>query len=201
MFATLVVCLPSRHEGGTLIVSHDGLARQVEFGGAGAEFNVQYAAFYADCQHEIRPLESGYRLCLTYNLTLARSRGKKRIAAPTYGPTIAAISELLGDWCAGAAAEKLAVTLDHHYTQNGLSIDKLKGIDRARAEVLFEAAEQANCVAHLALVTLWQGGAQAAYHAHACRGHVHELPTIASPTPFAPRRPRSKSSTARPRST
>ena len=31
---------------------------------------------------------------------------------------------------------------------------RARGIDRARAEVLFEAAEQADCVAHLALVTL-----------------------------------------------
>ena len=31
-------------------------------------------------------------------------------------------------------------------------------VDRARAEVLFEAAEQAGCVAHLALITLWQLG-------------------------------------------
>ena len=37
-------------------------------------------------------------------------------------------------------------------------MDKLKGVDRARAEVLFEAAEQAGWVAHLALVTLWQSG-------------------------------------------
>ena len=42
--------------------------------------------------------------------------------------------------------------------KKGLSIDKLKGVDRARAEVLFEAAEQADCIAHLALVTLWQSG-------------------------------------------
>ena len=38
------------------------------------------------------------------------------------------------------------------------SADRLKGADRARAEVLFEAAEQARCIAHLALITLWQLG-------------------------------------------
>ena len=40
----------------------------------------------------------------------------------------------------------------------GLTLDKLKGVDRARAEALFEAAEQAGCIAHLALITLWQLG-------------------------------------------
>ncbi|MCA9185912.1 MAG: hypothetical protein KDA99_09845 [Planctomycetales bacterium] len=54
---------------------------------------------------------------------------------------------------------------EHRYTQDGLTIDKLKGIDRARAEVLFTAAEQADCIAHLALVTLWQSGqAEGGYH-------------------------------------
>ena len=37
-------------------------------------------------------------------------------------------------------------------------MDTLKGVDRARAEVLFDAAEKANCVAHLALLTHWQHG-------------------------------------------
>lgn len=47
---------------------------------------------------------------------------------------------------------------DHRYTQDGLTRDRLKGIDRPQADVLFEAAERAGCVAHLALVTLWQHG-------------------------------------------
>jgi hypothetical protein len=37
-------------------------------------------------------------------------------------------------------------------------LDSLKGIDRSQAEVLFEAAERAGCMAHLALVTLWRLG-------------------------------------------
>jgi hypothetical protein len=50
-------------------------------------------------------------------------------------------------------------------------MDTLKGIDRARAEVLFEAAEQADCVAHLALVTLWQSGAaEGGYNDYSYRG-------------------------------
>jgi hypothetical protein len=30
--------------------------------------SVQYAAFYADCEHELTPLTSGMRLVLAYNL-------------------------------------------------------------------------------------------------------------------------------------
>ena len=47
MFATLVVGLPSRHEGGTLIVTHDGETKRIDFGGDKAEFGIQYAAFYS----------------------------------------------------------------------------------------------------------------------------------------------------------
>src|SRR5262249_5030471 len=67
MCATWVVCLPSRHEGGTLIVKHDGKMKKIEFGGRDSEFKTHYAAFYTDCQHEITPVTAGYRICLVYN--------------------------------------------------------------------------------------------------------------------------------------
>ncbi len=158
MVATLAIVLPGVHEGGELIVSHAGRRHEIVFTGAASGHELSYAAFYADCQHEVRPVQSGFRLCLTYNLTLAGTRGKTRIGAPSYGETAAVIGELLGQWSRTGNPCKLAVTLDHRYSQAGLSINTLKGVDRARADVLFEAAEQADCVAHLALVTLWQSG-------------------------------------------
>ena len=81
MVATLVVVLPSSYEGGELVVRHDGQERTIDFGGpSGDPFHIHYAAFYADCEHEVRPLRKGYRLCLVYNLTLAKS--KKSPSAP-----------------------------------------------------------------------------------------------------------------------
>src|SRR5205814_149968 len=65
MVATLVAVLPSSHEGGELIVRHDGQERTIDLGGASDDpFHIHYAAFYADCEHEVRPLTKGYRLCL-----------------------------------------------------------------------------------------------------------------------------------------
>jgi len=158
MVATLVIGLPSVHAGGELIVSHDGTEHEIVFSGAASGHELSFAAFYADCQHEIRPVRSGYRLCLAYNMTLAKSRGKKGIAAPTTTATVTVVSELLDGWRVEGEEQKIAVTLEHQYTQDGLTVDKLKGVDGARAAVLFEAAEQAGCVAHLALVTFWQSG-------------------------------------------
>jgi predicted 2-oxoglutarate/Fe(II)-dependent dioxygenase YbiX len=90
MFATLVVNLPSRYEGGTLLVTHDGETKRIEFGGDAAEFNVQFAAFYADCQHEITPVTSGYRVCLVYNLAIARQ--KSQPSAPLNSQAVDAVA-------------------------------------------------------------------------------------------------------------
>lgn len=171
MVATLVITLPSAHEGGELILRHEGREEVVDFGPE-SRFQTQYAAFYADCEHEIKPVKSGYRLTLVYNLTLAKS--KRKITAPTSREAIDAVAHVLEQWRkpgkAGRRAAKtdleeeaetptkLAVVLDHKYTQTGLSFDALKGIDRARARVLFEAASQKGYDASLALVTYWESG-------------------------------------------
>ncbi len=159
MVATLIVALPSVHEGGELVIRHQGRIHEIVFPGAASGLELSYAAFYADCQHEVKPLSSGYRLCLAYNVTLAKSPGRQGLKAPSYGTVVASVTQLLGAWREKGVTGKLAVTLEHRYTRDGLTLNKLKGADRARAEVLFEAAEQADCVAHLALVTLWQYGA------------------------------------------
>ena len=65
MFATLVVELPSVYTGGALYV-HNGNATKAFAYGDG--FRTHYVAFYADCVHEFKPVQSGHRAVLTYNL-------------------------------------------------------------------------------------------------------------------------------------
>ncbi|NNJ83833.1 MAG: 2OG-Fe(II) oxygenase, partial [Gammaproteobacteria bacterium] len=169
MVATLVIILPSLHEGGELIVSHDGARHRFTFAGAASGNELSYAAFYADCRHEVAPIQSGYRLGLIYNLTLTGPKNsKKTLTAPTSAPAITAVTEILNDWRVDPVPEKMAVLLEHEYTQDGLAPTTLKGADRARAEILFGAAEQADYIAHLALITLWQVGS-AEYTEYASR--------------------------------
>jgi hypothetical protein len=157
MVATLVLVLPSTFEGGELVVRHDGQEQTIDFGSAGdRSFHIHYAAFYADCEHEIRPLRQGYRLCLVYNLTLAK--GKKAPAAPRGSEHVERIGQVLRDWAQGGEPRKLAVLLDHQYTQGGLTWDALKGVDRTRARALLAAAGPAGCKAYLARLTLWESG-------------------------------------------
>ena len=142
MFATLVVCLPSRHEGGTLVVTHDGQTKKIDFGGKDAEFKMQYAAFYADCQHEITPVTAGYRICLVYNLAIAGK--KQQPSAPENAPAV----EQSGPTARGTLRRyveqlsKIAIPFEHQYTEAGLDPKQLKGADRARADVLVRAARR-----------------------------------------------------------
>src|SRR5262249_54204502 len=128
MFATLVVGLPSRHEGGSLIITHDRQTATIDFGGAQGEFKVQYAAFYADCRHEITPVTEGYRVCLVYNLALARS--KKQPSAPRNTAKVESVAGLLRQLFSDETRAKVAIPLKHEYTEAGLKPDLLKGADR-----------------------------------------------------------------------
>lgn len=158
MVATFVVALPAVHRGGELVVENEGQRHEIHFAGAASGHSLSFAAFYADCEHEVLPVSDGYRLCLVYNLTLTPARGKKTPRAPRTGQAVSKIASLLSNWPIGQQPVKLAITLDHRYSQQGLTLDALKGVDGSRANVLFEAAEQAGCLAHLALLTHWQSG-------------------------------------------
>src|SRR5229473_3217769 len=75
MFATLVVVLPSDSTGGELVIRHKG--REVSLAPHCDEpSEAVFAAFYADCLHEVLPVTSGCRLTLVYNL-LRRSDDRR----------------------------------------------------------------------------------------------------------------------------
>ncbi|WP_130472675.1 2OG-Fe(II) oxygenase [Candidatus Magnetaquicoccus inordinatus] len=161
MFATLVVVLPSVYTGGELIVRH--LDRQFQFDLRCSDpSEAAFAAFYADCAHEVLPVLSGCRLTLIYNLLLRdRSRVPK---PPSHTREAAQLATLLREWRSGQQAmadspEKLIYPLEHAYTQAGLAFASLKGADAARAAVLISAAQQADCDIHLALLSIDESGA------------------------------------------
>ncbi len=157
MVGTLVIVLPSSYEGGELVVRHEDQEQTVDFSSLeNHALQTHFAAFYADCEHEVRPLRKGFRLCLVYNLTLAKP--KKPIRAPSDSEHIQKILPLLHAWSEGENVRKLVVTLDHQYTKDGLAWDNLKGTDRVKARVLAEAARQVDCKTYLALLTFWESG-------------------------------------------
>ena len=115
MFATLVIVLPSLSSGGELVVTHKGRSVRLDLR-VGDPSEVAFAAFYADCMHEVRPVTAGHRLALIYNLV--RSGPGRPPQPPDYAPETGRVAALLKGWVAGEGAlRKLVYPLEHAYTQ------------------------------------------------------------------------------------
>lgn len=114
-------------------------------------------AFYADCQHEITPVKSGYRICLVYNLA---GGGKKQPKAPHHAAAVEEAARLLKELFSETSEplSKLVIPFAHKYTEAGLDPKQLKGSDRARADVLVRAAQSLDYQCYVALLTLHQEG-------------------------------------------
>ena len=162
MFGTLIVALPSLHVGGELAIRHRG--REVRLDLRRSDLSeLAWAAFYADCVHEVLPITSGCRLVLVYNL---RRKGRGRQPRPpSYDKETAALERLLRAWCNETAKPdedrplKLVYPLAHAYTPAELSFAALKGADAAAATVLTTAAGNAACDLHVALLRIEESGA------------------------------------------
>lgn len=157
MFATLVIALPSVAEGGELIVSHMGREKRIDLRCTDPS-ELTFAAFYADCVHEVLPVTAGYRLVLVYNLL---RRGRKPLPKPAdYGPQQSSLASVLSQWRTAAPGEatdeplKLIYTLSHAYTEAELGFAALKGADAALADLVVAAAASAGCEVHLALISI-----------------------------------------------
>ena len=152
MVGTLVVILPSRFTGGELVIEH--LDEQVTVRGSVRQLT--FAAFYADCRHEVRPVRSGYRLALTYNIIV---EGNTEAVLPKTLVALNAsirrffeqptLSRLGGREL--SPPDRLVYLLDHEYTPHALAWHRLKNADAARAAALRQVARQLDCEIFLAL--------------------------------------------------
>jgi predicted 2-oxoglutarate/Fe(II)-dependent dioxygenase YbiX len=166
MFATLVIVLPSLYTGGELVLRHKDRDVTLDLRCADPS-DVSFAAFYADCLHEVLPVTSGCRLTLVYNL-LRRSDDRQGTnhspQPPSYESEQARSAMVLRQWAESKglpdddSPEKLIYPLEHAYTPAELSFAALKGADAAVSAVLTAAAPQADCDLHLALVSIEESG-------------------------------------------
>jgi predicted 2-oxoglutarate/Fe(II)-dependent dioxygenase YbiX len=177
MFATLVVALPSQSKGGELVVRHHDREVRLDLQ-CDEPSEVAFAAFYADCVHEVLPVTSGCRATLVFNL-LRVGKGAV-IEPPNYAAETTKVAALLTTWAMAKAAisaspdqigdipnqsgaiaalpEKLVYPLEHAYTPAELTFDGMKGGDAAIARLLAAAAPQAGCDLHLSLLTVCESG-------------------------------------------
>ncbi len=152
MVASLIVVLPNPFQGGRLIVRHAAARRELTFKEAAAGTEPRYAAFYADCEHEVKRVTQGVRLCLAYNLVLRAGRTKAKAGTISKVP-VDVLARSIESWIAEHPAQPLVFALEHHYTERGLALDLLKGADRRLAALVQPAAEQAGCHLFLAQVS------------------------------------------------
>jgi hypothetical protein len=159
MFGTLVIGLPSRHSGGELVIRFDGKEKIISFDSSSDSYEIPYAAFYADCDHEIRPLTDGYRACLVYNLIQLKPGNKLQLEP--LEKYVANLSGILKEDENNNRLTPTVILLQHQYTPENFSKESLKLNDRTRTEVILRAAAQAGYYAKMCLVTSYLAGAPA----------------------------------------
>ncbi|KAH6672517.1 hypothetical protein B0J14DRAFT_74998 [Halenospora varia] len=153
MFATLVIALPSKHEGGEVRVTHAGQTKVFETS-LTSDFNASYLAWFADVTHEVKPVLSGRRLVLTYNL-IHQSLGSQELSANT-DKSMAKLRAILSDWQEGLDESNdelltpLAFLFEHQYTDTSLCFNGLKGNDRQVATYLRQACDEFKFCLYLA---------------------------------------------------
>lgn len=157
MIGSLVVLLPSRSTGGDLVVSHQGTTATHR----GSATALTFIAFYSDTRHEVLPVESGYRVALTYNLRLdgdtvvtGEPAGSERATAVAvlvrHHFATPAEPRWRGDNETAETPDRLVFLLDHQYSEHSLRWPQLKGEDATRARTLRDAAALADCEVALA---------------------------------------------------
>ncbi len=139
MFGTLVICLPSEHTGGDVVLLHNKKQHTINTESNSA-FGMSALAWYSDVQHEIQPVTSGFRLVLTYNLVQDLRLPKQ--SAQALDVSDAELTTLLRTWRSSYDFTHLVYPLEHRYTEANLSLQCLKGCDAATGRRLEQLCAQ-----------------------------------------------------------
>ncbi|KAA1473715.1 hypothetical protein DENSPDRAFT_288983 [Dentipellis sp. KUC8613] len=142
MFATIVIVLPSAFTGGAAHLSHNGVPAVYDIAPS-SQTCTTVLAWYTDVVHEIKPITSGYRLALSYNLIHTAF-----FLRPPLWPDTDLVEDLafvLKEWSAdtsGTTPDKIVHMLEHRYSEANLSGSALKGADAHKAALLAGLAHE-----------------------------------------------------------
>lgn len=137
VIGTLVICLPSEHEGGHVHLAHAG-KEHVFATALGSAFNLSSLAWYSDATHEVKEVTSGHRLDLNYSIIQKAGAGK---SAGFFAKQQAQIKARIARWPGDLS--KLVYFLEHKYPQTSLSPTNFEQHDRAIFDVLSPACSEA----------------------------------------------------------
>ncbi|RYO80570.1 hypothetical protein DL764_009885 [Monosporascus ibericus] len=134
MIDTLVVCLPARHDGGDVRLSHAGKSRMFATSRSSA-YGLTALAWFSDVTHEITQVTSGYRLVLTYNIIQTGGLSK---SAGSLAKQHKQLQKAISEWKVKYnSTKRLFYCLEHQYTRSSLSLENLKGRDHAVCHSLY----------------------------------------------------------------
>ncbi|KAH8668890.1 hypothetical protein BX600DRAFT_435403 [Xylariales sp. PMI_506] len=152
MVGTLVICLPSKHEGGEIHVSHGRQNKVMETGPA-SNFNLQAFGWFSDVKHSIQEITSGYRLVVTYNF-IRDSKAANGISAGLFVQQSTRIANSLRTYRAQFPnTKRLIYFLEHKYSSSSLTLANLKGTDAAVCHALEGVCQDFGLFVFLALTT------------------------------------------------
>lgn len=158
MFATVVVVLPSEFTGGAAHLSHGKLSKVYDCS-ATSQHEISVLAWYTDVIHEIKPITSGYRLALSYNLV--HTTKSLRPALSANEDLVSQLRDRLITWKNDKGLHspgKLLYLLDHTYSQANLQASALKGVDAHKVAMLDPIAQELGFRLGLASVEYYQSG-------------------------------------------
>lgn len=123
---SLVVVLPvSDCIGGELVVKHSG--QKIVFK---ATDDCNFAAFFASCEHEVRPVKSGTRVSLAFKIKLAPNHSPA-VLTPSQTTEIDLFVKRLRLAARKTGDGIVGVFMTHNYSLGAASREQLVGLDRA----------------------------------------------------------------------
>ncbi|KAF8067731.1 hypothetical protein FPV67DRAFT_1153315 [Lyophyllum atratum] len=164
MFATVVIVLPTPYTGGQIHVSHSSSNNVIDLAPSSL-LSTSVLAWYTDVKHEGKPLTSGYRLALSYNL-INGVPGVPRPTLPDMSTAVNRLRHVLRKWRKGAYYEEemddniVAYILEHKYSEADLQAGSktLKGADAHRVANLRAVAEELGYMVCLADLEYYVSG-------------------------------------------
>lgn len=128
MIGTLVICLPSFHQGGALIVKHKKTSDVYEFSKYSMDkTKLQWAALFGDCAHEVQPVVEGYRITVTYSImtTAEETENNNNNNTSSEQKEQKRFVELMNQ-IKEASKPELGIFLSHNYTLSAAEARNLK---------------------------------------------------------------------------
>jgi hypothetical protein len=151
IFATMIIILPSRYTGGEIHLTHASETRIVDF----SSTKTAVIAYYADVLNEMKPITSGYRLALSYNI-IHTSRNMPLPTVLNADFLGAKLRRALCNWKQGSKDPKIPDCIayllkdQHSEADFGRGASLLKGEDSQRIAFIRAAAEGLDFVILLA---------------------------------------------------